>query len=217
MAVNYGELVEEVRVYLYNRKDLTLRIPQFIAFGENTIFRRLRCRANEKRFTTDLTLDKTGFELPADFIEMKYLLVDGKPMERRSDIDYLSRINVDNAPGLPSWFARVLNDIKVWREADDGYDVEMIYWYNQAGDMTLDADSTPVLLFAPDSYLYAALIEAMPFLAKDDRIGTWQNMFEQGLAQVDNQTQESEYAGSNVSVSSPYTDPIRGIQSGRRL
>ena len=44
-----------------------------------------------------------------------------------------------------------------------------------------------------------------------------ERLFEQGLAQVDNQTQESEYAGSNVSVSSPYTDPIRGIQSGRRL
>ena len=42
MAANYGELTEEVRSYLYNRKDLTARIPQFIAFGENTIFRRLR-------------------------------------------------------------------------------------------------------------------------------------------------------------------------------
>lgn len=217
MAVNYGELKEEVRSYLYNRKDLTLRIPQFITFGENTIFRRLRCRANEARFVTDLGLDKTGFPLPDDFIEMKFLLVDGKPMERRSDIDYLARLNVDNAPGLPSWFARVLDEIKVWREADSDYAVEMIYWQDQAGDMTQDADSTPVLLFAPDLYLYAALIEAMPFLVKDERIGTWQNMFEQGLAQVDNQTQEAEYAGSNVSVSSPYTDPIRGIQSGRRL
>ena len=217
MAVNYGELIEEVRSYLYNRKDLTLRIPQFIAFGENTIFRRLRCRVNEKSFTTDLELDKTGFPLPDDFLEMKYLLVNGKPLERRSDIDYLARLSADNAPGEPTWFARVLGDIKLWREADDAYDVEMIYWQDQAGDMTEDADSTPVLLFAPDLYLYAALIEAMPFLAKDERIGTWQNMFEQGLAQVDNQTKESEYAGSNVSVSSPYTDPIRGIQSGRRL
>lgn len=217
MADNYGELVEEVRTYLYNRKDLTLQIPQFIRFGENSIFRRLRCRANEKSFTTDLTTDKTGFALPDDFIEMKYLLVNGKPLERRSDIEYLARLSADNAPGEPSWFARVLSDIKVWREADDGYDVEMIYWYNQAGDMVEDDDSTPVLLFAPDLYLYAALIEAMPFLAKDERIGTWQNMFEQGLAQIDNQTQEAEYAGSNVSVSSPYTDPIRGIQSGRRL
>lgn len=217
MAANYGELTEEVRSYLYNRKDLTARIPQFIAFGENTIFRRLRCRANEKSLTGDLALDKTGFALPDDFLEMKYLLVDSKPLERRSDIDYLSRLNVDNAPGLPSWFARVLGDIKLWRQADSDYTFEMIYWYNQAGDMSANGDSTPVLLFAPDLYLYAALIEAMPFLAKDDRIGTWQNMFEQGLAQVDSQTQESEYAGSNVTISSPYTDPIRGIQSGRRL
>ena len=216
MAVNYGELVEEVRSYLYNRKDLTAIIPQFITFGENTIFRRLRCRANEKSFTTTLT-ENFGFTLPDDFIEMKYLLVEGRPMTRISDIEYHDLLNSDNAAGLPSRFARVVNDIKIWRQADSEYDVEMIYWNDQAGDMVNDEDSTPVLLFAPDLYLYAALIEAMPFLAKDERIGTWQNMFEQGLAQVEYQTQESEYAGSNVNVSSAYSDPIRGVQSGRRL
>ncbi len=217
MAINYGELKEEVRSYLYNRKDLTARIPQFIAFGENTIFRQLRCRENEQSLSGDLALDKTGFALPEDFLEMKFLLINGKPVERKSDIEYLSRINVDNAAGEPSWFARVLGDIKLWREADDDYTYEAIYWYNQAGDMVDDADDTPILLFAPDLYLYAALIEAMPFLAKDERIGTWQNMFDQAMSQVDYQTQESEYAGSNVSMSSPYTDQIRGIQSGRRL
>ena len=217
MAINYGELKEEVRSYLYNRKDLTARIPQFIQFGENTIFRQLRCRENEQSLSGDLALDKTGFALPEDFLEMKFLLINGKPVERKSDIEYLSRINVDNAAGEPSWFARVLGDIKLWREADEDYTFEAIYWYNQAGDMVDDADDTPILLFAPDLYLYAALIEAMPFLAKDERIGTWQNMFDQAMSQVDYQTQESEYAGSNVSMSSPYTDPIRGIQSGRRL
>ena len=78
MATNYGELKEEVRAYLYNRKDLTVNIPQFINFGERRIFRQLRCRANEAQVTGDLTLDNTGFPLPADFLEMKFLLVTGR-------------------------------------------------------------------------------------------------------------------------------------------
>ena len=217
MATNYGELKEEVRSYLYNRKDLTVNIPQFINFGERRIFRQLRCRANEAQVNGDLSLDNTGFTLPADFIEMKFLLVNGKPLERISDIEYLSKINVDNAGGEPRQFARVLNEIKLWRQADSGYTYSFVYWQDQIGDMVADIDTTPVLDFAPDLYLYAALIEAMPFLVKDDRLTTWQALFQQCIDSINYQTSESELAGSPVSVSSPYSDPIRGIQSGRRL
>lgn len=221
MAENYGELKEEIRDYLYGRKDLQARIPQFISFGEKKIFRQLRCRANEKVQTGQLgevdPEDTTGFVLPDDFLEMKFLLVNTKPLERISDLEYQRLISVDNAGGVPSRFARVLNDIKVWRNGDSDYEYEFVYWYDQAGDMVDDADSTPVLLFAPDLYLYAALIEAMPFLVKDERIATWQAMFAQAMEEVDHQTKEGEYAGSPVSVQSAYSDPIRGIQTGRRL
>jgi hypothetical protein len=217
MASNYGELKEEVRAYLYNRKDLTVNIPQFIKFGEHRIFRQLRCRANEATLAGDLSLDSTGFSLPDNFLEMKFLLVNSKPLERISDIDYLSRINIDNAAGEPTHFARVLNEIKIWRQADSDYTFNLVYWQDQIGDMVNDEDTTPVLTFAPDLYLYAALIEAMPFLVKDDRLTTWQALFQQCIDGINFQTTESEYAGSPVSVSSVYSDPIRGIQSGRRL
>lgn len=217
MAANYGELKEEIRSYLYNRKDLATRIPQFIAFAEKKIFRLLRCRANEKKVSGDLSLDRTGFTLPDDFIEFKFLTVNGKPMTRISEIEYLSKINIDDAAGEPSQFARVINDIKLWRQADSDYNYDFVYWYDQSGDMVLDADTTPILDYAPDLYLYAALIEAMPFLVKDERLGTWQAMFSQAMDEIDHETKESEYAGSNVSVSNAYADPIRGVQSGRRL
>ena len=216
MATNYGELKEEVRSYLYNRKDLTVNIPQFINFGERRIFRQLRCRANEVMVTGDLSLDATGFALPADFLEMKFLIVNDVPLERISDIDYLSKINIDQAGGVPSQFARVLNDIKLWRAADSPYDYSFVYWQDQDNAMTLDTDTTTVLDFAPDLYLYAAMIEAMPFLVKDDRLTTYQALFQQCMDSINYQTIESEYAGSPVSVSNAYGDPIRGIQSGRR-
>ena len=215
--MNYGELKEQVREYLYNRKDLDAQIPGFIKFGEHRIFRQLRCRANEAEITGDLSLDNTGFSLPDNFLEMKFVLVNNKPLERISDIDYQSLINVDNAGGEPSQFARVLNEIKLWRQADSDYTYSFVYWRDYIDAMTDDTDTTPVLDFAPDLYLYAALIEAMPFLVKDDRLTTWQAMFSQCMDSINSQTSESEYAGSPVSVSNVYSDPIRGIQSGRRL
>ncbi len=217
MITNYGELKTQVASYLYNRKDLDAQIPTFIQLGEKKVFRQLRCRFNEVQVDGDLTLDTTAIPLPTDFLEMKFVTVNNKPLERRSDIDYLSRINVDNAGGEPSWFARVLNEIKLWRQADSAYDFSFVYWATQEGDLVNDLDTTTVLTFAPDLYLYASLIEAMPFLVKDDRLTTWQAMFAQAMQEIDHQTTEGEYAGSNVSVSSAYSDPIRGIQSGRRL
>ena len=215
---NYGELKTTVQEYLYNRKDLDSQIPGFIAFAEKKIFRQLRCRDNELQVDGSLVEgEESSITLPDDFLEMKFITVNGKPLERRSDIDYLSRIAVDNAGGEPTWFARLLNEIKLWRTADSDYDFSFVYWATQEGLLVDDADSTSVLLFAPDLYLYASLIEAMPYLVKDDRLTTWQAMFKQAMDEIDHQTQEGEYAGSNVSVSSAYSDPIRGIQSGRRL
>lgn len=216
MITDYASLKSEIQLYLYNRKDLDNVIPSFISLGERKVFRQLRCRANEAKITGDLTEDVTGFSLPADFREMKFLTVNSKPLERRSDIDYLTRVNVDNAGGEPSWFARVLNEIKLWRTADSAYAYEFVYWQTQEG-MSLDADTTASLQLAPELFLYASLIEAMPFLVKDERLTIWQAMFSQAMDEINYQTRESEYAGSPVSVSSAYSDPIRGIQSGRRL
>ena len=217
MITNYGELKTQVAAYLYNRKDLDTQIPTFISLAEKKIFRQLRCRFNEVQVDGDLALDATAITLPTDFLEMKFITVNGKPLERRSDIDYLSRIAVDNAGGEPTWFARVLNEIKLWRTADSDYDFSFIYWATQEGDLVEDEDDTPVLLFAPELYLWGSLIEAMPFLVKDERLATFQALFTQSMDEIDHQTKEGEFAGSNVTVSSAYSDPIRGIQSGRRL
>lgn len=219
---NLGTLKSEMASYLYDRKDLTDRIPQFIDLGERRIFRALRCRANETRVTgaladTVISQDRSTIDLPADLIEFKFLAVNGRPLERKSELEYLTRINNDDAGGEPSWFARVTDEIRLWRPGDSDYGIEYVYWQNQAGTMVDDADATAVLTYAPELYLYASLLSAMPWLVKDDRIPTWQGMYDDALMEIDHETKEGEYAGSTVGVSSPYTDPIRGVQSGRRL
>jgi len=35
--------------------------------------------------------------------------------------------------------------------------------------------------YAPDALLYAALLEAQPFLKQDDRIPTWQGMYDRAV------------------------------------
>ena len=221
MITNYGELKNEIQLYLYNRKDLEANIPTFIQLAEKKIFRALRCRENELEVSGDLTGTvgtPTGFTLPNDFLEMKFVVVNDRPLERKSEIELLSRLGIDEAAGEPRWFARILNEIVFWRPSDnEEHTLRYVYWQTQEDLLVDDADTTRVLILAPELYLFASLIEAMPFLVKDDRLTTWQAMYSQALDELDHQTKEGEYAGSPVSVSNVYSDPIRGIQSGRRV
>ena len=79
MITNYGTLKSQVQLYLYNRKDLTAQIPEFISLAEKKVFRQLRCRFNEVLISDTLT-DNTGFALPENFVEMKFLTVNEKPL-----------------------------------------------------------------------------------------------------------------------------------------
>ena len=62
------------------------RIPDFIVFSQNRIFRKLRTRRNEVKKTFLATSgDNTQFiTLPDDFEEVKFLTYDKRPLERRS-------------------------------------------------------------------------------------------------------------------------------------
>jgi hypothetical protein len=74
--------------------------------------------------------------------------------------------------------------------------------------LVLDADTNPILTAYPDLYLYGALLEAMPFLADDTRLATWQAMYQQTLDYIDHKIKEQEYSGSPVAISSVYADSL---------
>ena len=60
----------------------------------------------------------------------------------------------------------------------DNYEIEVLYY--ELPVLLDDAQQTNWLTeYAPNLLLYAALLEATPFLKNDERIATWQNMYQQ--------------------------------------
>ena len=205
-ATDYGELKEDVRQYLYNRRDLTAQIPNFISLSERKIFRRLRCPANEKGATFTPTGDD-GFpsvDIPGDYLEAKVLTVNDLPLERITDLEFKRRIKEDNAAREPRTFARLLGKFFFWPPPDDAYVTDLIYWADFSGTLVEDVDTNDILRIAPDVYVYGALLEAMPFLVKDERIPIWRDFFNEALDELNHQTNEAEYSGSPVAVASAY-------------
>jgi len=162
--MNYLELQNNIKAYLYGRKDLDLIVPTFIELAESKIYRELRAPENETIFATQ-SQPGEAFDFiaqPADFLEVKMLTINGKPLERVSEREMAGKRATDDAVGEPSVFARVLNDLRFWRLSDSNYEIELYYWRTFEGSLVAGTDTNAILTAYPDIYLFGALKEAMP-------------------------------------------------------
>ena len=215
--MDYLTLQNTIKEYLYKRKDLDSIVPTFIELAESKIYRELRAPENEAIFTTQAQEGEAFdfIEQPADFLEVKMLTINDKPLERVREIVLTGRRAIDFAQGEPSVFARVLNQLRFWRFSDSNYEIELYYWNTFADTLVADTDVNPILTAYPDLYLFGALNEAMPYLVDDARGPVWQTRYQEAIEYVNGRTIAQEYSGSPVSVSSVYPDPLRGHQRGR--
>jgi hypothetical protein len=55
--------------------------------------------------------------------------------------------------------------------------------------------SNVFLNIAPDALLYAALIEAEPYLMNDARINTWGTMYDRSISSLTKSDEEGQYSG----------------------
>lgn len=204
---NYGELKTEIAGYLWNRETLVPLIPGFISLAERKIFRRLRIPAHETVLDYEPAVNDpyVQLELPGDFLELKFLLASGRPLERISDIRIKALLHEHPASGIPEKFARIGNRLYLYPRPDSiEYVFSMGYWQDFSNTLKEDTDSHEILRVAPDLYLYGACAEAAPYLVEDSRIPVWKSLFEEAFLELENKSMLAEYAGSSVAVRNAY-------------
>lgn len=200
--MNYLELRDTVRDYLYNRQDLTAaQINSFIRTGEKKIFRLLRCDLNRTTASQALTDVATTITLPDDFAEVVSVAIDGAPCTVLSDLEILHRLESETATGQPTHFARIGTEIVLWPAPGDAYTASLRYYQNLSGALVGDVDTNAVLTDAEDLYIYAAMVEAMPFLAKDERSSLWASYLATGIEMLNSEDTKTQYSGSTNQVS----------------
>lgn len=174
MAIDsYSNLKSGIADFL-NRSDLTSVIPTFISLSEAKFNRVLRTRQMIKRATA--TIDTQYFAMPADFLEAKKLILNTNPITTVSfaTAEYLDtqRSNVYIANGKPALFGVVGTQFEVVPSPDANYTGELTY-YAKIDPLSDSTTSNWLLSYAPDLYLYGALVQAAPYLRDDERIATW--------------------------------------------
>ena len=186
---NYAELQAAVGNWLA-RGDLAAQIPDFIALAEQRIFYGsddpsfpsppLRIRAMEE--TTDpatyVTVpDVATLALPPGFLEARALWLATDPVR---DLDFVTQKQLaaewaGRAAARPRVYSFAGDALRLGPTPDAAYGISLSYY--RKFDPLAVTPTNWLTINAPGIYLYAALLEAQPFLMKDERLPVWAALY----------------------------------------
>lgn len=183
-TMTYESLLEDVRRYLERgftaESDAIVydQLPRLITLGERRISRELKITGFIRAVTTPLSPGVAVYLKPDRWRDTVSMTVDGQPIFSRS-YEYLRYYWPDEAQtGTPEFYGDY--DYQHWLitpTPDTAQTLEILY-YEQPRFLGEDFQTNWVTEYAPDALLYATLLEAAPFLKNDERIQTWQAMYD---------------------------------------
>lgn len=197
---SYSELQTAVASYLA-RTDLTSQITDFIRFAELRLRRELRIRQMLKSVTTTTTSGDSTVELPSDFLEIRDFIVVATPIQplTYSSPSAFSRNARTTDSGKPLDYTILANEFQLAPIPDSAYTVKLLYY--AAPEFLSDSNTSNAFVAnAPDALLYAALLEAEPFLMNDARINTWGTMYDRAISTLTKSDESSQYSGVPLSM-----------------
>lgn len=111
--------------------------------------------------------------------------------------DSQTNTTVYGTPGPPKFYADYnYQNMILAPTPDAAYPAEIVY-YEQPPLLDATNQTNWITQYQPNLLLYAALLEASPFLKKDDRIATWQAMYDR-IAGVTNGQDTDKILDRNV-------------------
>jgi hypothetical protein len=197
----YSDLKTTVANYLA-RTDLTTQIPDFIRFAELRLRRELRIRQMLKTVTTTTTGGDPTVALPSDFLETRDFFVSTNPIQPLTYASpaIFSRNTNTTQSGKPLNYTILASEFKLSPVPDSNYTLEMLYFASPTF-MDDSNSSNAFMANAPDALLYAALLEAEPYLMNDARINTWGSLYDRAITTLTKSDEASQYSGVPLSMS----------------
>jgi hypothetical protein len=187
----YSELNDTVTSFLHNSAAADM-VPMLIALAEAKFNRVLRVEDMVEEFADSITTPE--IDLPADYLEAISLNVGDE------DYDYRTRRDFFMLEG--NYYTRRGNQLVLASDISDATDVSLFY-YARIPALT-DSNTTNWLLdVAPDLYLYATLIEAVPYmkLAMDDpRPPQWLAGMTGVIDSINTSDKESRFSGQALTI-----------------
>jgi hypothetical protein len=189
-TMTYNSLLEDVRRYLERgftaESDQIVyeQLPRLITLGERRISRELKIQGFIRAVQTTLQAGVATYRKPDRWRDTISMTLDGKPIFARSYEYCRSYWPDEAATAAPQFYADY--DYNHWliTPTPAAAQTLQVMYYEQPRFLGEDFQTNWVTEYAPDLLLYATLLEATPFLKNDQRIGTWQQMYDRAAQAI---------------------------------
>jgi hypothetical protein len=192
-TMTYDSLLVDLRRYLERgftvESDAIVyeQLPRLVTLAERRIARELKIEGFIQPVTTPLQPGVAVYMKPDRWRDTISMTADNVAIFARS-YEYIRSYWPDEAQtSTPLYYADY--DYQHWILATTpatAQTLEILY-YQQPALLGDDLQTNWLTQYAPDLLLYAALMEATPFLKNDERIQTWQGMYDRAAAAINNE------------------------------
>jgi len=198
---NFTGLKASIADFL-NRDDLTSVIPDFIALAEAQINRDIRHWKMEARSSGQQSVNDEYMQIPSDWVETirLHLTGSGTTVVNLVSRDAMAdrRSANENASGTPRMYSHADSQFQLYPTPSQDTDFELLY-YQKIPSLITNTDNW-LLLEAPDVYLYGALLHSAPYLAEDQRVAIWAQMYSASVARLNESSDEARFSGSGLTL-----------------
>ena len=104
----------------------------------------------------------------------------------------------ENATGTPSMYTHADGQFQLFPTPSQDTDFELLY-YQKIPSLISNADNW-LLLEAPDVYLYGSLLHSAPYLAEDQRVAIWAQMYSAAVARLNESSEDARFSGSGLTL-----------------
>tara|TARA_R110001599_G_scaffold126464_3_gene299534 strand:+ start:109 stop:735 length:627 start_codon:yes stop_codon:yes gene_type:complete len=198
---NFTGLKASIADFL-NRDDLTSVIPDFVALAEAQINRDVRHWKMEARSSGQQTNLDEYMQIPPDWVETirLHLTGSGTTVVNLVSRDAMAdkRAANENATGTPSMYTHADGQFQLFPTPSQDTDFELLY-YQKIPSLISNADNW-LLLEAPDVYLYGSLLHSAPYLAEDQRVAIWAQLYSAAVARLNESSEDARFSGSGLTL-----------------
>jgi hypothetical protein len=196
--MNYTQLQADIAGWL-NRSDVSAVIPTWIRMAEQRMSRDPRLRVQDAVIREDLTVSSHFTTLPTAFRRMVNIeRADGHPLEYRSPQE-MDRLRAQQISGEIRYYSILGRELELLPVPSAAEDLEIVY-YSAVPELTSLAPTNWLLSAAYDIYLYASLAESAPYFKEDERIQTWEAMYNARCDAYRDSSVVDEFSGSPLVI-----------------
>ena len=140
-------------------------------------------------------------QIPADWVETIRLHLTGTGT---SAVNLISRDAMadkrgknEDTSGTVMYYTHADGQFQLYPTPSDDTDFELLYIQKLDALSGSNADNW-LLLDSPDVYLYGALLHSAPYLAEDERVAVWAQMYAASVQRLNEASESARFSGSGL-------------------